>query len=128
MPIYKSDDESILTDTNAYYETVASHEETYLEETEEELRVILISKDPSSSQNYNCRFVENCIDRKPDFEVKRSMIQTSGDVRIAQGFDDQLNQAAEELITGDSDDPPLGEDAVAELVRMNAKPRSLGSV
>ena len=27
--------------------------------------------------------------------------------RITESLDEQLNQAAEELITGDSDDPPL---------------------
>ena len=40
--IYKSNDESIPRDTEAYYEAVASQEETYLEEVEEELRAILI--------------------------------------------------------------------------------------
>jgi hypothetical protein len=124
MSIYKGDVENILTGTNAYCETVASQEETYLEETEEELRVILISKDSSSPQNYDCISAENRIDRKPDFEVKRSMIQTNRDIRTAQGFDDQLNHAAEELITGDSDDPPLSEDAVVELLR---GVRSLGA-
>jgi hypothetical protein len=43
MSIYKSNDETIPTDTEAYYEVVASQEETYPEEVGEELRVILIS-------------------------------------------------------------------------------------
>jgi len=38
---------NIPTDTDAYYEAVASQEEIYLEETEEELRAIFISDDPS---------------------------------------------------------------------------------
>jgi hypothetical protein len=42
MSIYKSSDESIPRDTEAYYEAVASQEEIYLEEVEEELRAILI--------------------------------------------------------------------------------------
>ena len=46
MFIYESNDENIPTDTEAYYEAVASQEEIYLEETEEELRVILESDDP----------------------------------------------------------------------------------
>ena len=45
MSIYKSNDEKIPTDTEAYYEAVASQEEIYLEETEEELRAILIFGD-----------------------------------------------------------------------------------
>ena len=38
---------NIPTDTDAYYEAVASQEEIYLEETEEELRAIFVSDDPS---------------------------------------------------------------------------------
>jgi len=82
MSIYKSD-ESFPTDTEAYYEVVASQEEIYLEEVEEELRAILIFDNPSPSE---------CVDEPPD-------------------------QAAEELITGDFDDPPLSEEAVVEMVK-----------
>jgi hypothetical protein len=32
---------------------------------------------------------------------------------------EQLDHAAEELVTGDSDDPPLSEEEVAEMLRMN---------
>jgi hypothetical protein len=46
MIIYESD-ENIPTDTEAYCEAVASQEEIYIEETEEELRVILESDYPS---------------------------------------------------------------------------------
>ncbi len=67
----------------ACYEKVASQEEIYLEETEEELRAILISDNSSQSE---------CIDER-------------------------LEQAAEELITGDSDDPPLSEEAVVDMLR-----------
>jgi len=40
-------DLNVPTETDAYYEAVASQEEIYLEETEEELRAIFISDDPS---------------------------------------------------------------------------------
>lgn len=43
MGIFDSNDLSMSTDTDAYYEAVASQEELYLEETEEELRMILES-------------------------------------------------------------------------------------
>ena len=39
---------NIPTDTDAYYEAVASQEEIYLEETEEELRAFFTSGDPPS--------------------------------------------------------------------------------
>lgn len=49
MAINISSDKNIPID-EAYYETVASQEEVYLEETEEELRAILISYDTSRSR------------------------------------------------------------------------------
>ena len=47
----ESDDKNIRFQTEAYYEEQARQEEIYLEETEEELRMILESDDPSSPQN-----------------------------------------------------------------------------
>jgi len=35
----------------------------------------------------------------------------------AESLDEQLDHAAEELITGDSDDPPLSEETVLETLR-----------
>lgn len=40
MSIYKNNDENIPTPTEAYYEELASEEEQYLDESEEELRAI----------------------------------------------------------------------------------------
>ena len=50
MPINTNNDKSIPTDAEAYYEGLASQEEIYLEETEEEVRAILISDDQSPSR------------------------------------------------------------------------------
>ncbi len=50
MRINMSKDNSIPSDTEACYETVASQEEIYLEATEEELRAILTSDDQSPSR------------------------------------------------------------------------------
>jgi hypothetical protein len=36
--------------------------------------------------------------------------------RIPESVDEQLNRVAEELIAGDSDDPPFSEDEVAEMI------------
>ncbi len=47
MPIDESSQENIPNDTEAYYEELAGQEEVYLEVTEEELRAILTSSDPS---------------------------------------------------------------------------------
>ena len=47
--------------------------------------------------------------------------------RSAESLEQQLNHAAEELITGDSDDPPLSEKAVMEMLRVASDDRKLGS-
>jgi hypothetical protein len=100
MSIDDMNDENMPTDTEAYYEAVASQEEFYLEETEEELRAILIFGIPS---------VSRC-------EVEKSMSDANNDARIAESLEEELNQAVEELITGDSDDPPLSKDAILEML------------
>ena len=46
------------------------------------------------------------------------MTNANDDPRIAESLEEQLDHAAEELITGDSDDPPLSEKAVAEMLRV----------
>jgi hypothetical protein len=48
--IYESNDKNLPPDSETYYEAVASQEEIYLEETEEEIRMILISDDPPLSE------------------------------------------------------------------------------
>jgi hypothetical protein len=42
-----------------------------------------------------------------------------------QNLEEQLNQAAEELITGDSDDPPLSEEALVDMLRLASNDRKL---
>jgi len=80
-----------------------------VEEVGEELRAILIFSDPSPWRK----------------EMKRSMTDPKNNPRVAERLDEQLNHAAEELITGDSDDPPLSEEAVEETLRMTSNARRL---
>jgi hypothetical protein len=86
-----SDDENrnegVPAHTEDYCEAVASQEEIYIEEVEENLRAILTSYPPSP-------------------------------MNATDSLNEQLDCAAEELITGDSDDATLSEDAVAEALRM----------
>jgi len=84
MFIYESNDYNRPSGTEACYEAVASQEEIYLEETEEELRMILESDDSLPP--------------------------------IDETVNQQREHAAEELITGDSDDPPLSEAAIEEIL------------
>ena len=46
------------------------------------------------------------------------MTNANDDPRIAASLEEQLDQAAEELITGDSDDSPQSEETVVEMIRM----------
>ena len=109
-------DQKIPMDTDAYYEELASQEELYLEETEEEVVAILTSYVSSASQNDRSIVTENCGLREPDLEVRGSMTDPKNNPRIAEGLDEQLVDASEELITGDADDPPLSEEAVQEML------------
>jgi hypothetical protein len=87
MCAQESNDKNIPFQTDAYYEEQARQEEIYLEETEEVLRMILESDDPSLAQS--------------------------------ESPNQQRVYAAEELLMGDSDDPPLCEEAVEEMLRMS---------
>ncbi|HST10313.1 MAG TPA: hypothetical protein VLL05_08040 [Terriglobales bacterium] len=51
------------------------------------------------------------------------MTDENNDPRVPESLEEQLDHAAEELITGDSDDPPLSEEAVVEMVSMTDVPK-----
>jgi hypothetical protein len=106
MSIEKSSDESVRNNTEAHYEELASQEEIYLEEREERARAVLISENPSGLSSGS---------GSP--EAKRSVTDASNTPAIADNVDKQLDHAAEELITGDSDDPPLSDEAVVKMLR-----------
>ena len=46
------------------------------------------------------------------------MTDANDNPRIVESLDEQLDPAAEELITGDADDPPLSEEKVLEMLRV----------
>ena len=84
MYIYNPNEKNIPVETEDYYEEVASQEESYLESSEEKVRIKLEADSPQALQT------ENSNQRRED--------------------------AAEELIAGDSDDPPLSEEAVEKML------------
>ena len=47
------------------------------------------------------------------------MTNANDDPRMGANLDEQLYHATEELITGDSDDPPLSEEAVVEMLGLS---------
>jgi len=54
------------------------------------------------------------------------MADEKSDPRVADSLDEQLEHAAEELITGDSDDPPLSEEMVVGMLKMSHPPKVSG--
>jgi hypothetical protein len=114
VSIDKRNDENTPTDTEDY-ETVASQEEIYLEETEEELRVMLTSDE-----------IQFHYEQQP--KVARSTTDANNNARTADGLDEELGHAVEELITSDSDDPPISEEAVVEMLRVSLNVRRLGPI
>jgi hypothetical protein len=98
MAINTNKDKNIPADTEACYETLASQEEIYLEESEERARAVLISESPSPS------------DREA-----QEIVNNNGQTIVNPA--EELGHVAEELITGDSDDPPLSAEEVGEMVK-----------
>jgi hypothetical protein len=44
------------------------------------------------------------------------MIDANDNLRSAESLDEQLDRKAQELITGDSDDPPVSEETVMDII------------
>ena len=67
-----------------------------------------------------------CVSREKrnGFEINRSMTDANNNPRIDESFGDELGHAAEELIAGDSDDPPRSKTAVVEMLRISRLYRS----
>ncbi len=78
-------EQTITVLTDAYYEEQSLQEEIYLEEREEDVRMILEFGDTSPSP-------------------------------IPDSLNQKRARAAEEPITGDSDDPPVAEDVVEQML------------
>jgi len=51
------------------------------------------------------------------------MTDANEDPRITESVDEQLKHAAEELITGDADDPPLSNETVLEMLSVADTPK-----
>jgi hypothetical protein len=114
MSININNDKNIPIDTHACYEELASQEELYLEETEEEVVAILTSYvSPKSKSDRS--IVDVRAKRESSLEIEVAMPDVTKP-RMVTNADEQLVTAIEELITGDSDDPPLSEDSIQEML------------
>jgi hypothetical protein len=94
---------------------VASQEELYLEETEKEVVAILNSYVSPASKSDRSTIIDICADRESDLEIESVTADLTSPPMVGNP-DEQLVEAAEELITGDSDDPPLNEDSIQEML------------
>ena len=103
MAINANNDKNIPIETESCYETPASQEEIYLEETEEEVLTILTSDDQSPSKTTAKYWRSKIEEMELDWEVEIHGRQID-DPRIAANREKQLDHATEELITDDSDD------------------------
>lgn len=108
MSMDKGSDEDIRDGIEAWHGDPACQEEIYLEDIEERARAILIAEQPFPS--------DLCRDRGP-LEAEKAMAAAAGASGTIDSVDEQLKRAAEELITGDYDDPPLSDDAVEKMLR-----------
>ena len=112
MSINANNNKNVPVDTDACYEEVASQEELYLEKTEEEVVAILNFSYVSPASQSDCStLVDICAERKSDLEIERVTTDLTSPPMVGNP-DEQLVEAAEELITGDSDDPALNEDSI----------------
>jgi hypothetical protein len=115
MMINPNNNKNIPVDTDACYEEAASQEEFYLEETEEEVVAILNSYVSPASRSERSTVIDICAERESDLEIERVTTDLTSP-RMVGKPDEQLLEAVEELITGDSDDPPLSEDSIQEML------------
>jgi len=111
MSINVNNDKNIPIDPDACYEELASQEELYLEEAEEEVVAILTSYVSPASKSERSTIIDICAERESDLEIERVTTDLTSPPMVGNP-DEQLVEAAEELITGDSDDPPLNEDSI----------------
>jgi hypothetical protein len=111
MSINANNNKNIPVDADACYEEVASQEELYLEETEQEVVAILTSYVSPASKSDRSTIIDICAERESDLKIERVTTDLTSPPMVGNS-DEQLVEAAEELITGDSDGPPLNEDSI----------------
>src|ERR1700757_632817 len=120
MSINANNNKNIPVDTGACYEEVASQEKLYLEETEEEVVAILTSYVSPASKSDRSTIIDICAERESDLEIERVTTDLTSPPMVGNP-DEQLVEAAEELITGDSDDPPLNDLNLGDAERLTCQ-------
>jgi hypothetical protein len=113
MADYERNQPKFSRESDSYYEAVANQEEVYLEETEEELRMILIREDSNESQANGFGSTDTYTEQTHGM-VTSAMAKSAS--QMAQVNRKQLYDAVQELIAGDPDDAPLSEEEVERML------------
>ena len=109
-----TNDKNIPKDAELYYETLASEEEIYLEETEEELRAILSSEHsaPSESNSLSIDSVAGVVDEKLEHAAEELYHRQGCERVLPKSINRQLNEPSMEARARprgtDSHDEPAG--------------------
>jgi hypothetical protein len=109
------DEQKFSSEIEQCYEAIASQEEVYLEETEEELRMVLIAEDSNQSRASS----SISINLYGEERINCMLMETKDNDRslVVEVLNEQLNHSVEELIAGDSDDAPLSDELLEQMLR-----------
>lgn len=117
MTLYKSNEQILSSIAEANFERLASQEETYLEETEEELRTTLIASSSETASPCAWIAVEAQIERAVWRSEQIHLASQHGSARPHATPEEERIEAAKDLFTGDPDDAPLSEEAIGDLLQ-----------
>lgn len=116
MTLYKGNEQILPLDTEDSYENVAGEEEIYLEETEEELRTTLISSASNSTTTSYWIAVETHTEREGGQRERRHLASPRSAFAPQSTLQQERTQAVQDLLTGDSDDAPLSEGTLEDML------------
>lgn len=117
MTLYKSNEQILASTAEANFERLASQEETYLEETEEELRTTLIASSSEAASLGAWIAVETQIERAfwRSEQVRLASKHGSADPQATP--EEERTHAAQDLLAGDLDDAPLSQEAIENMLQ-----------
>lgn len=117
MTLYKSNEQISSSTAEANFERLAGEEETYLEETEEELRTMLIASSSEAANPCAWIAVETHVERAVWRSEQIRLASQHGSALPQATPEEERIEAAEDLFTGDPDDAPLSEEAIVDMLQ-----------
>jgi hypothetical protein len=117
MTLYKSNEQILSSTAEANFERLANQEETYLEETEEELRTTLIASSSEAANLGAWIAIETHIERAVWRTEQIRLASQHGSALPQPTPKEERIEAAEDLFTGDPDDAPLSEETIRDMLQ-----------